>query len=127
MKIRDGFVSNSSSSSFLIYGIKLDANDLIDVLQDEFKKYEYDDVTNGYDVREYLECDAFDENVSLYVTSPNGYHVYIGKSWSKVGNDETGLEFKNRTINDIKSNNAIKDFIEKQDVKFETHKYAWND
>lgn len=71
MKIRNGFVSNSSSSSFCIYGVYVDSM--------------------SKELRE--NC----SKQNLYVTSgdPNydeGY--YIGREYSSIKDDETGKQFK---------------------------------
>jgi len=69
MKIRKGFVSNSSSTSFCIYGIHIynPTNDL------------------------YEEA----EGLGLFVRGDQGGDgLYIGKSWTHIGNDETGRQFK---------------------------------
>jgi hypothetical protein len=71
MKIRNGFVSNSSTSSFCIYGACID-RDKVD--EDAVEKlglsYHYGDPNNDSDM------------------------VYIGRSWSSVKDDETGKAFK---------------------------------
>ena len=69
MKIRKGFVSNSSSTSFCIYGIHV-----------------YDPADDLYEEAEEL---------GLFVRGDQcGDGLYIGKSWTRIGDDETGKEFK---------------------------------
>lgn len=97
MKIRNGFVSNSSTSSFLIYGICIE----------EDGELNYDDI---YDIAEKnnLRC----------------YHLYdsfyIGKSWSKVKDNQTGLQFKESITEKIKK--AFPDYK----GKLETFEQAWD-
>jgi len=72
MKIRQGFVSNSSSSSFLIYGT---------VVKDCEDSEINDKLVSD------LGLEVFD--------SPYGDN-YIGISWDNIGGDETGNQFRKR-------------------------------
>jgi hypothetical protein len=67
MKTRQGFVSNSSTTSFLIYGVEVDS-DSVDALAD----------TTGLE--------------DFYGGDCGG--DFIGRSWGEVGDDQTGGEFK---------------------------------
>lgn len=105
MKIRMGFVSNSSSSSFCIYGASI----------------EFDDVGK------LLGTDGFDESVLDEKLQGTGleYHtiseldvLYIGREWSKIGDDETGLQFKNSV------KQKLKDIFGKE-LKVRTIEEAW--
>jgi len=72
MKIRQGFVSNSSSTSFCIYGIWLD--------------HPQEDM---YEVAKEL---------GLFVHGDQyGDGLYIGREWSSIGDSETGWDFKEGT------------------------------
>ena len=73
MKIRVGFVSNSSSSSFLIYGA---------VVSDDTMKHE-------------LEKEGLSE---IYGQDD----TYIGLSWDQIKDDESGAQFKQRIRDAIK-------------------------
>lgn len=91
MKIRNGFVSNSSSSSFLVYGawVPLDkALKAVNLTEEQLKEIEED----KYIAYDYLY------GMDLYVTYDNeaydGDRVMFGRSWCFVDDNETGLEFK---------------------------------
>ena len=71
MKIRYGFVSNSSSTSFCIYGVSLKNED--------------------------EEIAEVAEKLGLYVKYGQWDGVYIGREYSSIKNDETGAEFKEST------------------------------
>jgi hypothetical protein len=111
MKIRNGFVSNSSTSSFLIYGINISENEVKEALPDLI------------DVRD--EVEELFKNKDIEVRSPYSYDdgmLYIGRSWSHVGMDQTGQEF----IDDIE--NIIKETLgDKIKLGFGTFEEAWRD
>lgn len=99
MKIRNGFVSNSSTSSFLIYGTVLSDDDL---------------EKRGIDIY------AVDELVDIEAHSPYDDDWFIGVSWSKVKDDQTGAQFKAEVRNRLIE-------ILGDGLTFDTHKYAWRD
>ena len=109
MKIRNGFVSNSSSSSFLIYGASFSTDELLEALNIE-------------------DGDAWDagDNVAkeldMEYQCPYGgdYGVYIGASWDSVGDDETGAQFKERIEKKLKEKFGDK-------ISIGTHAESWYD
>ena len=85
MKIRSGFVSNSSSSSFLIYGISIAKDKLAEFFpdQEDFDKYGFfDDKLEGTCLEEHSQYDSS--------------YFNVGCSWDSVRDDETGRDFKIR-------------------------------
>jgi len=140
MKIRNGFVSNSSSSSFCIYGICAEESEIKEALvakgatKDELEDdlYEYFDnwsynrkkregELTAADISEY-EDKFFKPEDGFEMHNPYEYdgEIYLGVEWSSIGNDETGAEFKARI--DAK----LKDLFGK-DVTCSTHSEAWRD
>jgi hypothetical protein len=112
MKIRKGFVSNSSSSSFCIYGTSVDSlSEITGVSVQEINEKRKQKFLEGYgkqhpelvpqsdeEWQEYFDedCDYADyvSGTGLEIYSKDGYEYYIGKSWHLIGDDETGKEFK---------------------------------
>jgi len=85
MKIRMGFVSNSSSSSFCIYGMEMDKEDLLKIIgktEEEFGGM-YDSLEEAAEKTD-LEMHG-NENSETY---------YLGRSYSRIGGEETGNQFK---------------------------------
>ena len=120
MKIRSGFVSNSSSSSFCIYGTYLEFSEIIEKLKasnlltkDESRKFDEDE---DADEDEYMYENL--EELLSEKTDLSLYFDYEGDSawidWSSIGDDETGRQFKE----DVESE-LIKVFG--TDVDFGTH------
>jgi hypothetical protein len=105
MKTRLGFVSNSSSSSFLMYGICVDEDTLHDVFRtlsksliDEDKKVLDildEDENNDRDTFELCEeiSKKLGNNMGFWDNSEQG-DFYFGRSWDEIGDDETGRQFK---------------------------------
>jgi hypothetical protein len=77
MKIRQGFVSNSSTTSFCIYGVALEGNDPAREDKDLIKKVK-------------------DANLVHY-DDMDGGSFYIGRCYDTIGDEETGQQFKQST------------------------------
>ena len=84
MKIRLGFVSNSSSTSFCIYGMNISGDNLKEIFEVE----DEDDFDPGNDLDVFFNED--------------GSEVYIGRSLMDCKDDETMGNFKKKIIDDIK-------------------------
>ena len=95
MKIRQGFVSNSSSSSFLIYGAIIEGKDY-DEMEEIMK-----------DVEGFEWADPCDEGSQ-----------YVGKSWGDIGDNETGRQFKDSVEKVLKEKFG-------KDIKCNTLSEAW--
>ena len=117
IKIRAGFVSNSSSSSFLLYGVELEPSEKFRELEEENEDY-------AYDLEEKIEKLGLD-----FETMGEADYVWLGLSWSSVRDDETGKEFKQRVEESIKKflaeNKEL--FEDTEKVEFDTHQEAWRD
>jgi len=103
MKIRNGFVSNSSSSSFCIYGASFEMGELIEkvktlglITEDKIEEYEDDQ----YELMEILD-EKLDLNMEFDYENE---YVWIGRPWSSIGDDETGRQFKDDVEAKIEKN-----------------------
>ena len=105
MKVRTGFVSNSSSSSFCIYGAffeqgEIDFSELDAVNAENENDNEKDDYyEDDYEIcrRPSSACEMRASKLGLecyYFDGSDGN--YVGVSWSSIGDDETGSQFKER-------------------------------
>ncbi len=118
MKIRTGFVSNSSSSSFVIYGIASEDLDINKLLKKKVKegiiqapKPEPEDNTEeneddeDWDDYEYEMMEELAAKVGLqYHKDYDNGTVYIGINPFNIKDNETGAQFKARvkkTIEDL--------------------------
>jgi hypothetical protein len=78
MKIRNGFVSNSSSSSFVIAGLKVSNELLTDEMREEL----------------------YDSHLIMDDEGPEGYTI-IGEALADVHSDESYLDFHHFTLEKI--------------------------
>jgi len=85
MKTRNGFVSNSSSSSFVIIGYKLESGSLADLLK-QINPSKYEELVEkakkeDYEVEDLLYDYAYDNDLVeglRFMTDGYGDHDYIG-------------------------------------------------
>lgn len=90
MKIRMGFVSNSSSSSFCIYGAMfVDGEVDFEVEKKEGEDEESEDTSELWEER------AGELGLEHHSMGDDDVH-YIGISYSNIKDDETGKQFKKR-------------------------------
>jgi len=108
MKTRYGFVSNSSTTSFCIYGIYTDA--IFTDGEEEDDKF--------FERMEDFEAKCQEADLECYIDEGGG--TWIGDSWHTIGDKETGKQFKDKVAKKVKG------FFKQQQIevmvpKFETH------
>ena len=122
MKVRCGFVSNSSTSSFCIYGIMLEDKH-VEKIKEKIKILDpknNDEDDEWYVLSEELENYFCKNEIGLEFHSMMGEYFYIGRSWKYIKDNETGLEFKKSIENTIKE-------LLGEELKCSTHSEAWRD
>ena len=93
MKIRIGFVSNSSSSSFSIYGTQFDYSQMEEMLK-SMNKFPKKNPYNK-DIGAWLEYEGLEIFLGLTVFHCcDSERIWIGRSWETIDGEETGNQFK---------------------------------
>ena len=119
MKTRNGFVSNSSTTSFTIFGISLEPDEAKKMLKWNHPKVK--ELCEKYEYKEGEELRVLGALLSNLVESPEyGDHLYFGRSWSSVKDDETGAQFKERV------RATLAEFLTGE-LELSTYEEAWYD
>jgi hypothetical protein len=90
MKIRQGFVSNSSTSSFCLFGI---------ILHEDVSKYLPTDFEDKHDE----DYEEYFDNLGLSYRSETEYGAILGVDPDSMKDDETGAQYKARILSMIKT------------------------
>lgn len=102
MKIRRALVSNSSSSSFIIYGINISIDDVTKYAKLNFsenKDYQKILTKDDYEIIEFLN----DTIPAIeFIADYEDDSVYVGRSFETIKDDETGKMFKDSVEEFIK-------------------------
>lgn len=135
MKIRQGFVSNSSSSSFCLYGVMIEESEIKEALIEKGFVTE-EELSDG--IYEYLDEWNFKYNlkqkglseeeiakklierplVGFDYENIDGEYHFIGIAWKDIKDDETGAEFKAKIEKKMKE-------IFGENTVCDTHEEAW--
>lgn len=129
MKIRNGWVSNSSSSSFLIHGVSFESlNEVSETLTEEFfgnlKEETRENLKKDLEEGDTeLLYEVISEDLKDLQTHYTPWDtVCIGRSWDEVGDNQTGKEFKKETEDLIN-----KYFGKAKDLQYSTIEEAYMD
>lgn len=115
MKVRTGFVSNSSSSSFAIWGASFGTDELLEVIKNQLTTEEYEMIKEqGESLKNVWSVD----NLEMYEDYER-QRIYIGRSWSDIDDDETGKQFKDCVQEKIEK--AIGEKIECRNIETEIY------
>lgn len=112
MKKRNGFVSNSSSSSFCLYGACFSEEDTVFYA----KKLGAEKNVYSYEAAEFLS-----KKLNLTYSPGPSYSetYYFGRCYSTLGDGETGIQFKESVEKEIKKLN--------ENISCSYHEEGWYD
>ena len=117
MKYRNGFVSNSSTTSFCIYGVQFEDSEFIEAVKDAelikniLANTECETLEEAYEVDKYELMENLLEGVGVgYYNDSECGRVYIGDSLSDCKDDQTMGDFKQKVRENITKVLNVKDY-----------------
>lgn len=99
MKIRTGFVSNSSTSSFCIFGAAVSRSDFLEGIRRLVETGELKPLNDEWEDSVYDAAGL----VGLESYLMDWGDLYVGVSWYNIDDDETGRQFKERITTLLRS------------------------
>jgi len=111
MKVRDGFVSNSSSTSFTIYGVRVQEKKVQEIFGETLH-----DLENKLGLDVHCEFDSYDD--SFYIGLLVGGEQEHQDLPNRMKDDETKLQFQKR-VGDLLSSIAGKEI----ECSYHSHSY----
>ena len=103
MKIRKGFVSNSSSTSFCIYGANIEIDDLKQFLPENtnFNKEDWEFGIDWWNINSII-IKQLGKEFSFFFEGEELQNFYIGRTLESLEDNETGKQFKKLVEEKIK-------------------------
>ena len=107
MKRRNFLVSNSSSSSFVLYGVGMNDDEFFSLCQSKLGEEAVNNIINDPDSgNAYSELSKLGKETGLeFIHDWECEYHLIGRQYKTIGDNETGLEFKNSVKNKLKEHN----------------------
>jgi len=120
MKIRSGFVSNSSTTSFCVFGVGLESKEVKN-LRTFFEETDKITAFDGMDICElYDVLDEKFKKIGLSLESHEDYYFWLGATPEQMGQDETRREFEKRITEKLSG-------ILGKDLECDWITYGWYD
>lgn len=131
MKLRDGFVSNSSSSSFIVKTEKSKDDiyqDIFDVCQEYIRHREFLENREKNDLRETYTIDNIKKHISIKNSNTEGVDRAV-KNWYKEDCNFTSKDFKDTVViydeyENFLPADMLDDFILSRSIYSNEYKYV---
>ena len=99
MKTVLSFISNSSSSSFIMFGSRIPKEDFIKYASVKLNETE-EEIEKK--MNDYGEIKFPNNSIEVVIDYEDDSDVYVGRSYENIGDDETGRMFKDSVEKEFK-------------------------